>query len=186
MPLALMKALYQNNLYYSVAEFSLDPALNRNLDAFRTSAEQILENDTKSLLSLNLVIWDEELRMVVQPMEQNLTLMRVLYPIAQAVALLAAGAVALLLLLQEAKTAAMLRILGIPTRTVQRMLGLELLTVGLAGISVGVLIAVGLGKWSTQLPLCAAIYMLGLALGTITGCIVITRRKPLELLQVKE
>lgn len=186
MPLALMKALYQNNLYYSVAEFSLDPALNQNLDAFRTSAEQILENDTKSPLSLNLVIWDEELRMVVQPMEQNLTLMRVLYPIAQAVALLSAGAVALLLLLQEAKTAAMLRILGIPTRTVQRMLGMELLTLGLAGVSVGMLVATGLGKWSAQLPLCAAIYILGLALGTITGCIVITRRKPLELLQVKE
>lgn len=62
MPLSLMKALYQNNLYYSVAEFSLDPALNRTLNTFRTSAEQILENDTKSLLSLNLVIWDEALR----------------------------------------------------------------------------------------------------------------------------
>lgn len=41
-------------------------------------------------------------------------------------------------------------------------------------------------KWNAQLPLCAAIYMSGLALGTIAGCIVITQRKPLELLQVKE
>ena len=114
-------------MYYSVADFVLDPSLNRNLEAFRTTAEQVIADDTKSLLSLNLVIWDEELRTVVQPMEKNLTLMQVLYPIAQTVAFFVAGVVALLLLLQEAKTAAILRVLGIPTRTVQRMLGTELL-----------------------------------------------------------
>ena len=73
MPLALMQQLYGNNLYYSVADFYLDPAFNRELDTFRTAAEQIVQNDTASLLSLNLVIWDEELRAVVQPMDVNWT-----------------------------------------------------------------------------------------------------------------
>lgn len=70
MPLSLMQELYGDNLYYSVADFVLDPSLNRNLEAFRTTAEQVIADDTKSLLSLNLVIWDEELRTVVQPMEK--------------------------------------------------------------------------------------------------------------------
>ena len=91
MPLALMQQLYGNNLYYSVADFYLDPAFNRELDTFRTAAEQIVQNDTASLLSLTLVIWDEELPAVVQPMERILTLMQVLYPIAQAVAFTAAA-----------------------------------------------------------------------------------------------
>ena len=186
MPRSLMQELYEGDLYYSVADFVLDPALNRNLDTFRTEAEQMIQDDTKSLLPLNLVIWDEELRMVVQPMEKNLTLMQVLYPIAQTVAFFAAGVVALLLLLQEAKTAAILRVLGIPTRTVQRMLGRELLILGVVGVSMGILVALLLGKWSTQLLLCAVIYFLGLAVGTIVGCMAITKKKPLELLQVKE
>lgn len=186
MPLSLMQELYGDNLYYSVADFVLDPSLNRNLEAFRTTAEQVIADDTKSLLSLNLVIWDEELRTVVQPMEKNLTLMQVLYPIAQAVAFFAAGVVALLLLLQEAKTAAILRVLGVPTRTVQRMLGIELLVLGVVGVFMGILVVLLLGKWSMQLLLCAAIYILGLAVGTMVGCMAITKKKPLELLQVKE
>lgn len=185
MPLSLMKELYEDDLYYSIANFVLDPSLNRNLEAFRTTAEQITADDTKSLLSLNLVTWDEELRTVVQPMEKNLTLMQVLYPIAQAVAFFAAGVVALLLLLQEAKTAAILRVLGIPTRTVQRMLGSELLILGVIGVFMGILVVLLLGKWSMQLLLCAAIYILGLAVGTVVGCMAITKKKPLELLQVK-
>ena len=186
MPLSLMQELYGDNLYYSVADFVLDPSLNRNLEAFRTTAEQVIADDTKSLLSLNLVIWDEELRTVVQPMEKNLTLMQVLYPIAQTVAFFVAGVVALLLLLQEAKTAAILRVLGIPTRTVQRMLGTELLILGVIGVFMGMLVVLLLGKWSMQLLLCAAIYILGLAVGTMVGCMAITKKKPLELLQVKE
>lgn len=186
MPLSLMQELYEDNLYYSVVDFVLDPSLNRQLDTFRTAAEQVIEDDTKSLLPLNLVIWDEELRTVVQPMEKNLTLMQVLYPITQTVAFLAAGVVVLLLLLQNAKTAAILRVLGIPTRTVGRMLGSELLILGVIGVLAGILLALLLGQWSTQLFLCAAIYILGLALGAMVGCIAVTKKQPLELLQVTE
>lgn len=186
MPLSLMQKLYGSNLYYSVAKFSLAPALNRELDTFRTAAEQIIKNDAKSLLSLNLVIWDEALRMVVQPMEKNLAFMQVLYPVAQTAAFFAAGIVALLLLLQEAKTAAILRVLGIPARTVRRMLGMEQLVLGLVGVAAGMLASAALGKWSVPLLLCAVIYLLGLAAGTAAGSMTITRKKPLELLQVKE
>lgn len=186
MPLALMQQLYGNNLYYSVADFYLDPAFNRELDTFRTTAEQIVQNDTASLLSLNLVIWDEELRAVVQPMERNLTLMQVLYPIAQAVAFTAAAAVTLLLLLQQAKNAAILRVLGIPAGTVQLTLGTGQLILGLAGILTGLLVTAVSGKWGPELLLCSVIYLAGLTAGTAAGCIALTRKKPLELLQVKE
>lgn len=186
MPLALMQQLYSDDLYYSIAEFSLDPACNRNLDSFRAAGNQIVAGDTQSLLSLNLVIWDEELRMVVQPLEKSLTLLQVLYPIAQGVVFLAAGAVALLLLLQETRTAAILRVLGIPRRTVQGMLAGKLLVLGLAGAWAGILAAAAWGKWTPQLALCAAVYLAGLVLGAILGCSRIVQKKPLEFLQVKE
>ena len=49
---------------------------------------------------------DSELTQAIQPLEKNLSLMRLLYPITQAVAALVSAALAMLLLAQRAKDTA--------------------------------------------------------------------------------
>lgn len=186
LPLSLMKRLSPGTLYYTTAEFTLDPEKNHELPVFRETAKKLIEEDRMSRCVVNFRIWDEELRMTAEPMEQNLRLMKILFPIAQLVAMLAGGMVSLLLLLQNAKTAAILRVLGIPAKTVRRMLGAEKLLLGIAGSVAGILLCAILGKWNMALLVNAALYLLGLLIGMVIGCAAVTRKKPLELLQVKE
>ncbi len=186
MPHSLMQRLYKGSLSYEIAEFTLNPKLNRELDVFREQAKEIMDKDYRSQCPVTLKIWDEELREVIEPMEKNLRLMQVLYPITQLVAMLAGGMVSLLLLLQNAKTAAILRVLGIPAKAVRRMLGAEQIVLGILGVAAGILLCMILGKWNAGILLSAALYLLGLLTGTWIGCAAVTGKKPLELLQVKE
>lgn len=186
MPHCLMQRLHKGSLSYEIAEFTLDPRMNRDLQMFREEVKKIVENDYQSQCPITLKIWDEELRKVVEPMEQNLRLMKILYPIAQLVVMLAGGMVSLLLLLQNAMTAAILRVLGIPAKNVRRMLGAEQIVLGVGGILAGILLCVILNKWNIGLLVSVALYLVGLLIGTGIGSVAVTRKKPLELLQVKE
>lgn len=186
MPHSLMQRLYRKSLLYVIADFTIIPSKNQEIEDFRKTGKEIIEKDFRSKCPLELRIWDEELREAIEPMERNLRLMQILYPIAQLVAVLTGGMISLLLLLQNAKNAAILRVLGIPAKTVRSMLGAEKIVLGMIGIAAGILLCVILGKWNPALIVSAALYFLGLLVGTIIGCIAVTRKKPLELLQVKE
>lgn len=186
LPLECLKSLDKSRLYYSNAEFLLDSSKNRELSDFREIITRLARNDATSKTSITFRIWDEELRMTAEPMKKNLTLMKMLYPIAQIVAMLAGGMVSLLLLLQSAKRAAILRVLGIPAKTVRKMLAAEQFILGLIGTVAGILLCVILGKWNIELLFSIGLYLFGLVIGTVIGCILVTNKKPLELLQVKE
>lgn len=177
LPLEYLKVLDTDMLYYSNAEFILDPSKNQELSSFREITTRLAKNDVTSKSAITFRIWDEELRMTAEPMEENLTLMKVLYPIAQIVAMLAGGMVSMLLLLQSAKRAAILRVLGIPAQTVRKMLGAEQLTLGVIGTVLGILLCVILGKWNIELLYSIGLYLLGLLSGTVIGCILVTNKK---------
>lgn len=183
LPQACLELFLGRPANYSIAEFTVDPLMNRELGSIRSEICAIMEIRGRGL---NFVIWDQELREVVEPMERNLTLMQVLYPVALAVSILISVTLAFMLLLQEAKAAAILRVLGIPRASACWMLGGGQLLLCTVGVLVGFGLALALGKWTSQLPLCGALYLLGGLVGTVAGCAAVTRRKPLELLQVKE
>ncbi len=75
MPHSLMQRLYKGSLSYEIAEFTLNPKLNRELDVFREQAKEIMDKEYRSQCPITLKIWDEELREVIEPMEKNLSLM---------------------------------------------------------------------------------------------------------------
>ena len=186
MPLSLMKLFTHGaDLCFSRAEFTVDPARNREVNQFRSLADEIAA-EYSGRTPLTCVIWDEELRSVVTPMEQNLVLMRVLYPVTLLVSLLISAALAFLLLLQEAKTAAILRVLGIPVRSVRWIFGAGQLGLCLLGLLCGGVCALALGRWNIGLALCAVFYLVGGLIGSAAGAVAVTRRSALELLQVKE
>ena len=178
MPHSSMRTLYDGReLFYSIAKFVIEPTMNRELDTFRAATEQIVENDTKSHLAIRLVIWDEELRQVIEPMDKNLTLMKLFYPIAQLAVIVATGIITLLSLMQKTKTAFLLHILGIPSRTVQVVLGSEQVLLGIIGSIIGTLVIIASGNWSVRTVPCVLVYLLGLTIGTVAGSISLTRNQ---------
>ena len=117
---------------YTRCDFTLDPAQNFRINEFREVAEKLLAEDQKNRENQGIpgdetlfVLQDSELTQAIQPLEKNLSLMRLLFPITQAVAALVSAALAMLLLAQRAKDTAILRVLGISRSQTRWMLGVE-------------------------------------------------------------
>ncbi len=116
--------------------------------SFWEKAEALLAEDLKpkeeqwlSESKTLFVLRDSELTQAIQPLRKNLSLMRLLYPITQAVAALVSAALAMLLLAQRAKDTAILRVLGISRSQTRWMLGVEPVLAALLGAGLGVLVA---------------------------------------------
>lgn len=175
---------------YCKAHVTLVPSLNRELEKFTEILNTAAASQGTVLTALRAVIWDEELRLAVAPLERALELMRMLYPVVLALSVLTAAGVAVLFVLLSAKDAAILRVQGttkVRTAVIftlqQGFPVLAGLVVGLAGSSLwgGVrpeLVGAALGR--------AALYLAAAALGTALCAASVLRKNPLELLQGKE
>jgi len=169
-------------------QFDIDPLYNREMDQVRSEIEEIAEHINAGDVPLRLVLDDEELRMVVIPMEQNLSLLRLLYPVAIALSAIIGLGLSMLLMQQNAKVAAIMRVLGTTITKARTTLCSEQLVVTLVGIAIGmtILALLGWGFGFASSLFLAAVYLVGTAIGTVIGATVITNRPPLNLLQVKE
>ena len=122
---------------------------------------------------------------------QTYRLLELLYPIAFALALLLGGVLPAGIILQSAKEASLLRVLGTTKRRTRAMLSLEqviLCLLGLICAAVGLIGLKGdaLRPVSDLLGLYAAAHFCLCILGTAVAAVSVTRRNVLELLQVKE
>lgn len=182
-----IKSYYGQDDMILTARFTFDCTKNRELLQQAEKLEQMAAEDKKSLLPLRLVIWDEELREVLEPMERTLALFRILFPAAAAVFAVTGFGLQLLLILQRSREAAIMRALGLPVPEVRRLIVSEQIINGIAGLLAGVLLT-GILRWEmtagTLIGLLA--YLAGMAAGAAAGGIAVTDRRPLELLQVKE
>ncbi len=127
----------------------------------------------------------------LEDIERLCSLLESLFPIAVA----AAAAIGLLgsglVILQSAKEAAFLRILGVTKKRARCMLVFEQVILCLVGITLVVcgmiLYSPGLFIRSTEtLAFCYTLYFLGSICGASAAAVQVTRRRILELLQVKE
>lgn len=128
---------------------------------------------------------------MVEPLEKNLSLMGVLYPVTMGVSALIALGLALLLVIQSAREAAILRVLGTPKGKTWVMLGGGQVLLCLVGLILGLAVLVILRQDVAAVLggpslLCAGLYLAGSLCGTIAGAAYVTKDKALELLQVKE
>ena len=187
-PRACLTRLHSMYHVYTTASFDIDPLKNREIPAIREALKvdaPWYNSDFK--VSVRLEIFDEELRQAVAPLESNIALMAVLYPVTLAVSVLIGAGLALLLTLQSAREAAIMRVLGITKLWVRAQLTAEQLLLCIIGLSLGM---VGLALMTRQVGLdallCAALYLLGTAAGAIVSGIMVSNRAALELLQVKE
>ena len=136
--------------------------------------------------SHEVVLNDAEFRMVVIPLEENLSLLRLLYPVAKVMSFVLALGLSLLLMLQNAKNAAILRVLGMPRYKTRLNLCIEQVAVCAFGVAVGLVAVLVLGVGIATSGLLVGIYIGGALVGTVTGVVVISQKAPMELLQVRE
>lgn len=172
---------------YCKVELTFDPLMNREFSEQRDRLTQIVKREGAGIIELRLILWDEELKSVIEPLEDNLRLMEILYPLAAAILILIGVILVTLLMLQNTKEAAIMRVLGNTRRWTCTLFTVEytaLCAVGLCigaiasrviteGISVSILINMG------------AYFVLSIITTIITSG-VITRKSPLSLLQVNE
>ena len=191
LPLSVLEQIEGAGLLYSVAEFVLDPAKNRELPEFRAEMDLRFASGHAGTIALIFLLWDGELTNVVEPLEKNLHLMAVLFPVTVAVSVLIAAGLAVLLIFQTAKTAALLRILGTTRARARAMLCWEQLVLCLVGLALGLGTLVILRRDVSAVlagtaMLSAGLYLGGVLAGALFSSISVTNRMPLELLQVKE
>ena len=173
---------------FTTLQFMVDPMLNRELSVVRESIEEIITQSGAGFTSLMLDLQDEELRMVVQPMEENVSLLWLLYPVVIIISMLIAAGLSFFLTLQNAKNVAVMRIFGATRKRVGMILWTEQTVLCLSGLVLGLsfLIAFNWGFGVLDLLGIAGLYLLSVMIGSALGLFIITKYVPLELLQVKE
>jgi hypothetical protein len=188
MPGEALEHIVGDELRYFSMRFEIDPVYNHEITRVQNEITEITEHISAGEVSLRLFLDDEELRMVVIPMEQNLSLLRLLYPVAIVLSIIIGLGLSMLLMLQYAKVAAIKRVLGTSRKKVRTTLCAEQMLICMIGLVLGLVIITILGwgfGFASSLGL-AGLYLAGAVAGMIIGAVVITNRPPLELLQVKE
>lgn len=180
------------SVYYKKAEFSVKSSQNRCLSAFKEKTAQVLDAyNSENFLRVDYILNESELTNAVEPLEKNNTLMRVLYPIVLAVAVLVTMLLCVLLTVQSYKETAIMRVLGTTKMRISIILSAERLIVCLLGFCAGVIVSgLTLEGISENILItilgCAAICLVSGAAASIISAAVSVRRRPLEFLQVKE
>ncbi|MCL2422008.1 MAG: hypothetical protein FWD03_09135 [Defluviitaleaceae bacterium] len=185
-PLPALETMFGDLTGFNTVKFTIDPSFNREL---ATVSQEI--NNTMRLNrypwreAVRADIWDQELRFGVASLAQHVVLLRLLFPIAMVISAIIGASLAMLLVLQNAKNAAIMRILGTPKPKAFFTLWLWQITICVAGGLTGLLLTIVIGL-RTDLIIVTVPYLTGAIIGAATGALLVTGRAPLDMLQVKE
>ena len=189
LPVSVLEVIHGIGTRYITARFEINPGKNRELEVVQEEWEDIARIRNVGDAVLDFVWHDAELRQVVEQTERNLSLLLILYPIAVTASLLIGFGLGLLLMLPNAKNAAIMRVLGAKIGKTRRILGTGQLLCCVLGLFLGLTIQY-LAGWNQagQLTLLiqAGLYFAVMLIGSGIGMMVITKHTPIELLQVKE
>ena len=195
LPESVMKSMLARGVTYIRAHFILDPAKNREMADFRTMLEEIANALDAGTTPLRAVLQDEELRQAVEPLEDSIALMKLLYPVVVLLSVLVAAGVSVLLVLVAAKEAAILRVQGTTKVRTISILSLQQVFTCFAGLLIGLMgilfYLVGtkpelLTVITPGAVVCVMLYLAAGIVGAVTSSTAIIRKNPLEMLQVKE
>ena len=194
LPDSALRLMLGRSLGYRVFRFTLNPALNEDIDnavqrlhVFLSEYQERILGGQFNMRLLRLDVADQELSMVVQSAEQTLQLLSMLYPIAIAVSAVIGLGLAAIIIMQNAKNIAIMCALGVKRLHTMLAIIAEYMLVCIFGIVLGLCAimlvdgAILLNTFNSALP-----YFGGAVLGAVAGAIYATGRPPLDLLQVKE
>jgi hypothetical protein len=125
-------------------------------------------------------------------LEENLEILRMLFPIAISVSIAVAMGTSMLFMMQKAKYVAIMRLLGKPGGRAAFALCSEQIFVCLTGVALGpaTIFVVGIHGGEAALSIAilviAGLYFIGAVVGSVIGVVAISAKDPLELLGVGE
>lgn len=172
----------------------VDNALLRDgRKAYLDPQQAVLEQAGGDVAQLGVKVLDEELKSVVEPLDESTSQMEMLLPLVAAAAVIIGAVVPALVIVQRSGDAALFRALGTRKTRVRFMLAAEQVLLCVVGLIVGaVVLGVmhGFGEGFTAVGAELAIFAAACAAVTAISCVVsawaVSNRKPLELLQAKE
>ena len=186
-PLNALEALLGDFTGFFTFKFSIDPAFNREL---ATVSEQIDGYLAWPLYpwreQLAVDIFDQELRFGAASLRQQALLFQMLFPVAVGISAVIGVGLGMLTMLQNAKNAAIMRVLGMSKPMSQLVLWVWQMIICVSGGLIGLLLTVTVVGLRTNLIVVIVPYLAGAMIGAAVGAILITSRAPLDLLQVKE
>src|SRR5690554_646088 len=109
----------ERELYYRKLEFEFIPEKNKEVMSRKEEIKKIVSDFKLNVYPIELKLWDEELINVVDPLEKNLSLLEVLYPVTFIVSILIAGILSFLMVLRRTLDVAILRVLGVKEKEVR-------------------------------------------------------------------
>ncbi|CAK7058198.1 ABC transporter permease [Tissierella sp.] len=177
--------------FYSKIEFVFKQEKNKELMERKEEIKRIVSDNGFNEFPMELKLWDEELTNVMEPLEKNISLLEVLYPVTFILSIVIAGILAFIMVLRRSTDTAILRILGVKEKEVRLNLFSENLMLVLIGTAIACITVFAISIKSYPIDLVKYIvvtggYMLGTTAGLILGIGKVTNKKPLEMLQVKE
>lgn len=191
-PLVSLKSFIGNdNLYYTRAEFEIKKDKNREIAKFKEMISDVTKRpENQYMAKISCLIQDDELVKALDPLQKNVDLMRLLYPmiIVIVVIILALGNIFVILMTE--KEAAIMRVLGTPHKSIAMIIAIRqfILNVTGIGIGLGAVAAMIGGRAVMQKTLfCVGLCLIVGIVSDIGAVIaVVTRRHPMDLLSVKE
>lgn len=168
-------------LSYHRLSFEVNPDFNRKIDTFKEEIAPLLTHHEPSYL---LVLRDHVLRGVIVPLEQNIAMMNMLYPILLTLAAFISAGLTVLLLLSVIKQATIMRVLGMSKSRIITGWIAEQGFLCLLGVGFGTLISL-LAFGGVSLP-SIVIYLSGSIVASLVFMLLLIRQQPLELLQMRE
>jgi len=175
--------------HHMAMSFNINTAYNREIAEIRGELELIASPGyIPDWGGFPIFILDQELRNAAVAIGQSLLFLEMLYPLAVAVCISIGLGVALLMMMQNTKNAAIMRVLGIAGNKVRGVLFVEQMVICLAGVMAGfsALVFMGWGFGFGELATFAAAYVAGAAAGSAVGSVIVTGKPPLDLLQTRE
>jgi len=186
-PLDFYEPMMRGLAYYTTFSFTIGTEHNREVERVREEFLEIVSRPEAGLIHLQLIMSTHDLHTMVGIARQTLLLLELVYPLAVGASLVIAFGLSLLLMLQTAKNAAILRVLGAQKGKAMSMLLVEQVLVSLAGAALGLIALAALSAaFDRQFAIVLALYLGGVLSGAALGAVIICNRTPLRMLQVKE
>lgn len=191
----IFEAWDTSGLTYMTVRISIDPSRNHQLSDLHDDIQDVLEqNDLGSYMGpmpLVLLIDNEIEAMLIPNMQENLELLRLIFPIAISVSIAMAMGISILIMLRNTKNVAIMRALGKAACYIRFSLFMWQILVCIVGIALGLavlyILELRMGNAFAIAPLViAGMYFAGAVMGTIIGVVAVAAKHPLDLLLIRE
>ncbi|NLY44671.1 MAG: ABC transporter permease [Tissierella sp.] len=191
-PIEAVRMIGSSNLYYEEINLLFDQEKNEELYYNR---EEILNHISKNKYDYStgykLVLHDDILTETIEPLEKNLELLNIIYPILLGLSLITAVALPYLLILRRSEELAIMRILGVKKSEVKRYVFTESLSLVIIGQVFAIAVISVVTFKSGIYPIWKYLfittgYLIASMIGVLASLKNVLDKKPLEMLQVKE